>query len=79
MAAANHAGGATREPGALRRFYSDPSAHQLYNQYPPKKFYDINVKAVMQQFHPDLPASVLFGYNGNVPGPRATPTMASRY
>jgi FtsP/CotA-like multicopper oxidase with cupredoxin domain len=47
----------------------DPSTHQRYNEFPPKKFYNIDVKAVMQKFHPDLPASVLFGYNGQVPGP----------
>ncbi len=46
-----------------------PSQHQLYQQYPPKKFYNFDVTEFPWEFHPQLPKSLVWGYQGTSPGP----------
>lgn len=55
----------------VRRLYPPPvpSEHQLYNQYPPKVFYNFNVTEFPWEFHPQLPKSLVWGYQGTSPGP----------
>jgi FtsP/CotA-like multicopper oxidase with cupredoxin domain len=47
----------------------NPSAHQRYDEFPPKKFYEIHVQAAQHVFHPEYPTSTIFGYDGMTPGP----------
>lgn len=50
----------------------DPSAHQRYNEFPPKKFYKIEEQEFLWQYHPDPPynqKSVSWGFDGATPGP----------
>ena len=42
----------------------DPSKHQLYDQYPPVLLYDVHIKVAKYQFHPDLPPSTVWGFDG---------------
>lgn len=47
-------------------------------QFPPKKFYTLNVRQARHVFHPDAPynkGSIVWGYDGIYPGP----TFLSRY
>jgi FtsP/CotA-like multicopper oxidase with cupredoxin domain len=53
----------------------NPAAHQRFNEFVPKKFYEMFVRESSHQFHPDLPPSTIWGYNGIHPGP----TFHSRY
>jgi FtsP/CotA-like multicopper oxidase with cupredoxin domain len=53
----------------------DPSAHQLYNQYPPQVFYTQNVHQVQWTFYSKFPASNIFSFDGVLPGP----TIDARY
>ena len=41
-----------------------PANHQLYDQYPPVKLYDTHIFVSQHQFHPDLPPSTVWGFNG---------------
>ncbi len=52
-----------------------PAAHQRYNEYPPKLFYEVNVQEVPWTYHPELPPSPGWGYGGILPGP----TIKARY
>jgi hypothetical protein len=47
----------------------NPADHQRYSEFAPKVFYDLSVQEVTQKFHPAMPATTLWGYGGNVPGP----------
>src|SRR3989442_455257 len=49
--------------------------HQRWNEFLPKKFYDIHEREADHSFHPDLPLSKIWGYNGIFPGP----TFHARY
>ncbi|MEM7200669.1 MAG: multicopper oxidase domain-containing protein [Planctomycetota bacterium] len=42
----------------------DPSAHQLWAQHPPVNLYDVHIKVAKHKFHPDLPPSTIWGFNG---------------
>jgi FtsP/CotA-like multicopper oxidase with cupredoxin domain len=43
--------------------------HQFFNQFFPFVQYDISVQPAMHQFHPEIPATYIWGYNGIYPGP----------
>jgi FtsP/CotA-like multicopper oxidase with cupredoxin domain len=47
----------------------NPSAHQRFAEFPPKKFYEIFQREALHQFHPDLQPSTIWGFDGIVPGP----------
>lgn len=49
--------------------------HQGFKQYPPKRFYEIEVKEASHSFHPQYPTQKVWGYDGVVPGP----TIVARY
>ncbi len=49
--------------------------HQRWNEFLPRKFYDIHEREADHSFHPDLPLSKIWGYNGLFPGP----TFHARY
>jgi FtsP/CotA-like multicopper oxidase with cupredoxin domain len=56
----------------------DPAAHQLWAQYPPKKFYTIYEQEFQWRYHPDPPynsGSWSWGFDGITPGP----TYHARY
>ena len=42
----------------------NPSKHQRWNQYPPIDHYDVHIKVAQHKFHPDLPPSIIWGFNG---------------
>ena len=49
-----------------------PDAHQLYDKYPPKKFYEIHETEITWEYHPDPPynkGSGSWGFDGMTPGP----------
>lgn len=43
--------------------------HQDFNQFFPFVQYDISIQPTLHQFHPDIPATYCWGYNGIYPGP----------
>lgn len=47
----------------------NPAAHQYYALYPPKKLYSLRANEVMHTFHPELPQSPIWRYDGTSPGP----------
>src|SRR5262249_8172770 len=47
----------------------DPDAHQRFQEFLPRRFYELHVREGLHQFHPDLPPARIFGYDGAVPGP----------
>lgn len=56
----------------------DPNAHQRYEEYPPKKFYEIRETEFRWVYHPDAPynaGSWSWGFDGGIPGP----TYHARY
>jgi len=42
----------------------DPSRHQLFAEHPPVHLYDTHIQVAEHQFHPDLPPSTVWGFNG---------------
>lgn len=42
----------------------DPTAHQLYDEHPPVNLYEVHVTVASHKFHPDLPPSTVWGFNG---------------
>jgi hypothetical protein len=42
--------------------------HQRWNEFQPHFFFNMSARPAMHQFHPDIPASYVWGYNGIVPG-----------
>lgn len=42
----------------------DPSFHQRYDEFPPVDFYDVSIRQGTWQFHPDLPPSTVWGFEG---------------
>jgi FtsP/CotA-like multicopper oxidase with cupredoxin domain len=53
----------------------DPARHQKYNEYPPVKVYTLHERAFLHSYHPELPLTPSWGYDGFIPGP----TFHSRY
>lgn len=56
----------------------DPRAHQLWDQFPPRKLYEIEEQELTWVYHPDPPygqGSLSWGFNGTTPGP----TYHARY
>lgn len=47
----------------------DPMAHQRYEEFLPRTFYDIPVRMLSARPHPQLGLSNWMSYNGSVPGP----------
>ncbi|HEY9282129.1 MAG TPA: multicopper oxidase domain-containing protein [Pyrinomonadaceae bacterium] len=45
------------------------ASHQKWSQFPPQFLYDIRTKEGIHQFHPELPPTPVWGYDGIVPGP----------
>lgn len=43
--------------------------HQDFNRFFPFVQYDISIQPTMHQFHPDIPPTYCWGYNGIYPGP----------
>jgi FtsP/CotA-like multicopper oxidase with cupredoxin domain len=43
--------------------------HQKWSQFTPQAFYEVHTKPGIHQFHPELPPSPVWGYDGIVPGP----------
>lgn len=43
--------------------------HQRWNEFLPQMLYDVHARPGMHQFHPDIPPSYVWGFNGIVPGP----------
>ena len=54
-----------------------PGAHQFFDQpgCAPTLAYTVDVREALHQFHPDMPATKIFGYDGTFPGP----TFRARY
>jgi FtsP/CotA-like multicopper oxidase with cupredoxin domain len=44
-------------------------SHQKWSQFPPQALYDVRTKPGIHQFHPELPPTPIWGYDGIVPGP----------
>jgi len=56
----------------------DPAAHQRYEEFAPKKFYEIREQEIRWQYHPEPPfdkGSWSWGFDGITPGP----TYHARY
>jgi len=56
----------------------DPAAHQRYNEFSPRKFYEIHEQEFRWQYHPEPPydkGSWAWGFDGVAPGP----TYHARY
>jgi FtsP/CotA-like multicopper oxidase with cupredoxin domain len=49
--------------------------HQVFERFPPRKYYEVHQREALHSFHPDLPPSAVWGYDGIVPGP----TFHARY
>lgn len=43
--------------------------HQRWEEFRPQLYYDIHTKPGLHRFHPELPLTPIWGYNGIVPGP----------
>lgn len=66
-------------PTGMTTFFHDHDPHgdplrvpvpmQRFHEFPPQKFYEIHVRETLHSFHPDLPKSPVWGYDGIVPGP----------
>lgn len=63
----------TIEPSLLNLSPNEP--HQYYTQFPPTQHYLMQAKEGLHTFHPQLPASRIWGFNGTFPGP----TVHARY
>ena len=47
----------------------NPDAHQYYRRYPAQKTYRFAATQFAYSAHPDLPPSIRWGYDGQIPGP----------
>jgi len=43
--------------------------HQRWNEFLPQVLYDVHLRPALHNFHPDMPDTYVWGYNGIVPGP----------
>src|SRR4051794_29963352 len=46
-----------------------PGNHQRYSQFYPQRFYELREQEALHSFHPDLPPSPIWGFDGLYPGP----------
>ncbi len=46
-----------------------PENHQRYDEFPPQRLYEIDMFETTHQFHPDLPPSTVWGFDGLPMGP----------
>ena len=53
----------------------DPEAHQRWYEFEPQVFYDVHQTAFYHSYHPELPPTYSWGYDGMLPGP----TFHTRY
>jgi FtsP/CotA-like multicopper oxidase with cupredoxin domain len=44
--------------------------HQAWQSHPPQKHYELFVREASHSFHPDWPASTIWGFDGRFPGPQ---------
>lgn len=42
-----------------------PGNHQLWDEHPPVNLYDVHIKVSEHKYHPDLPPSITWGFNGH--------------
>src|SRR5262249_35577832 len=49
--------------------------HQFWNELLPQKLYDVRIAELHHRFHPELPSSTVWGFEGSSPGP----TFHARY
>jgi len=49
--------------------------HQKYSRFPPQNAYEMHQKEVKQKFHPSIPPTTVWGFDGIFPGP----TFKARY
>jgi FtsP/CotA-like multicopper oxidase with cupredoxin domain len=49
--------------------------HQRYSQFAPQNAYEIHIKETKQKFHPAIPPTTIWGFDGIFPGP----TFKARY
>ena len=59
---------------ALGNAYAD-TYHQRYAQFAPQNAYELHMKEAKQKFHPAIPATTVWGFDGVFPGP----TFKARY
>jgi FtsP/CotA-like multicopper oxidase with cupredoxin domain len=52
-----------------------PELHQHYAEYVPRQFHEMRVQAFNHRFHPNLRNTLVWGYDGKMPGP----TFHARY
>ncbi len=43
--------------------------HQRWNEFLPQFYFNMSARPALHQFHPDIPPSYVWGFNGFVPGP----------
>lgn len=55
-------------PGTPGKPAVNPDAHQRFWEFVPEHFYELHVTECWHKWHPDLPATKMFGYGGEVPG-----------
>ena len=53
----------------------DARSHQRYDEFPPQLFYEVFVREVPWIYHPELPPTPSWSYNGILPGP----TIVAKY
>jgi FtsP/CotA-like multicopper oxidase with cupredoxin domain len=51
------------------------TCHQRYSQFAPQHAYELHVKEAKQKFHPAIPPTTIWGFDGMFPGP----TFKARY
>jgi FtsP/CotA-like multicopper oxidase with cupredoxin domain len=54
---------------------ADRDRHQFWELFPPRALYELRVGETMRSFHPELPDSKVWGFEGSSPGP----TILARY
>src|SRR5579883_2986108 len=57
------------EPGGRPDPAPDPSRLPGFAEDPPVSFFEVHARSVLHRFHPDLPPSAAWGYDGRIPGP----------
>ncbi|WP_437688325.1 multicopper oxidase family protein [Sorangium sp. So ce176] len=66
----------TPAPGELRVAGEAPRAtHQFWSRFRPRRTYELEAREFQHRFHPELPASTVWGWGGTVPGR----TIMARY
>ena len=43
--------------------------HQRWHEFLPHVYYELRVRPALHQFHPDIPPTYVWGFDGKVPGP----------